>query len=203
MLTVLINLALLLILPALPIASAQRPVGNVTMPGCPSTVFSGTVQAGQEFEKELAGGLVFCMTAESDSATPGWTIRIHEKNDAERARDFLMVATPPFRSWNPRYLNVSHGMSAKESVAIRIREFSFVPNRAEFERFNSAMRKSLWSYGHSEQEVQEATKVIMEAPRCQGEMRILDARITEAEEGGKINWLKFEVVLGLKKKAGT
>lgn len=139
--------------------------------GCPTATFRGDVRAGHPFQKDFAEGLVFRLVSEGDAVTPGWTIQIHEKSDTERKRDFLMIATPPYRFWNPRYLNVSYGYSAQESVAIRIREFSFVPNRKEFDRFANAVGKVLWSYGHPQQEVKQATEIVLNAPRCPGRLR--------------------------------
>lgn len=165
--------------------------------GCPVATFAGEVSAGQGFQKEFGEGLVFRLISEGDPVTPGWTLQVHEKSDTERKRDFLMIATPPYRFWNPRYLNVSYGYSAQEMVAIRIREFSFVTDRKQFDRIAAALDKTLWSYGHPEQAVKQATAIVLNAPRCPGRLRILDARIERDEAGrGAIAWLKFAVELG-------
>ncbi len=187
-----------LLLPGSPPAPAL--LQEVTSPKadrCPVATFAGEASAGRSFQREFGEGLVFRLTSESDPVTPGWTIQVHEKSDAERERDFLMIATPPYRFWNPRYLNVSYGYSAQESVAMRIREFSFVTDRERFDRIATALEKTLWSYGHPEQEVKQATAIVLNAPRCSGRLRILDAKIENAENGGgRIAWLKFAVELG-------
>ncbi len=184
--------------PTLPLEVTSARAGG----GCPVATFAGEVSAGRSFQREFGEGLVFRLMSESDPVTPGWTIQIHEKSDAGGERDFLMIATPPYRFWNPRYLNVSYGYSAQESVAIRIREFSFVTDRERFDPIAAALDKTLWSHGHPEQEVKQATAIVLNAPRCSGRLRILDAKIENAENvGGRIAWLKFAVELGKPTKA--
>lgn len=200
--TVLKGLALFLLLTPLPIYPVQQSGAMIPAPGCPSTVFSGTVQAGHEFEKRVADGLVFRLARERGPATAGWTIQIHEETDSERARDFLMVATPPYRSWNPRYLHPSHEFdSAERIVEMNRREFSFVSDREGYEAFWTALRT--WNnYGPNEQEKIEATEFLLNAPRCSGVLLILDSEIRPSKDGKKeIVRLKFRVELGQKKVA--
>lgn len=177
---------------------SQEPRASSTRPaGCPVSKFKGEVFAGQEFAQEFGDDIVFRLRSQGDA---GWEIQIHGKSDEQRKRDFLFVATPPYRSWNPRYVYASYGYSASDMVKLNQREFSFVSNREQFDAFDRAFQT--WnSYGPTEQEKKEATEFLITAPRCSGTLRILDSKLQQGPGGeDNILWLKFEVELGSPKK---
>ncbi|MCI0354809.1 MAG: hypothetical protein L0099_07210 [Acidobacteria bacterium] len=109
------------------------------------------------------------------------------------------MATPPYRFWNPRYVDVSYEYSARNAVAFTPRKFQFVLNREDYEKTEAAVRKLLWKSGHSERELEDARRWLEEVNKGTGSLHLLDARIAgdETNERGWIEWLKFEVELCL------
>jgi len=152
--------------------------------------FTAEVYQGQDFEREFGPGLLFRLKASQDPQTPGWTIEVQPKGETNRDVEFSWVVTLPYRFFNPRYLEMSYGMSAKQIVEMNPREFKFVLNHADYEAGAEAVKKLLWPAGISDAELDRAGKILDELPACRATLRILDSRIGES-----IEWLKFEVVL--------
>jgi hypothetical protein len=154
------------------------------------TRFTAEISRGQDFEREFGSGLLFRLRASKDPQTPGWTIEIRPKGETNPEVEFSWVVTPPYRFFNPRYLEVSYGLSAKQIVEISPRDFNFVRNRAAYDAGAEAVRKLLWPAGIDDAELDRARKALEELPTCRGTFRILDSRVGES-----IEWLKFEVEL--------
>src|SRR5688572_24767431 len=142
--------------------------------------FAGEVHRGQDFEREFGNGLVFKLRAsrDRDSVTPGWTIEVRPRGEAASDVEFSWVATPPYRSFNPRYLEVSYGYSAEEIVAMNPREFKFVRDRSSYDQASDAVRTLLWPAGVVQEDVNKAEKTLAGVETCRGVFRIVDSRIT-------------------------
>jgi hypothetical protein len=163
---------------------------------CKQIQFSGEVREGRRFQKQLNSNLVFRLEPHAEPSVPGWTINLHPSKGIDADLEFSWVVTPPFRLWNPRYLNVSYGYSAKEAVSIKERTFSFVLNREGYEAASAAVQKLLWPHGHSEHELAEAQRLLDSVRKGTGKLVILDSKVREPENGpGVIEWLRFQVEL--------
>ena len=170
-------IALLMLVPAQ--ATRQQPVR-----------FTAEISQGQDFEREFGSGLLFRLRASKDPQTPGWTIEVRPRAETNPEVEFSWVVTPPYRFFNPRYLEMSYGMSARQIVEMNPREFNFVLNRADYDSGAEAVKKLLWPYGIADAELDRAGKILGELPTCRGTLRILDSRVGES-----IEWLKFQVEL--------
>jgi hypothetical protein len=155
-----------------------------------ATRFTAEISRGQDFEREFGAGLLFRLRASKDPQTPGWTIEVRPKAETNPEVEYSWVVTPPYRFFNPRYLEVSYGFSAKQIVEINPRDFNFVINRADYDAGAEAVRKLLWPVGIDDAQLDRARKVLDELPTCHGTLRILDSRV-----GNSIEWLRFEVEL--------
>jgi len=156
----------------------------------PAARFTAEISRGQDFEREFGPGLLFRLRASKDPQTPGWTIEVRPKAEINPEVEFSWVVTPPYRFFNPRYLEVSYGLSAKQILEINPREFNFVRNRADYEAGAEAVGKLLWPAGIADADLDRARNILDGLPTCRGTLRILDSRIGES-----IEWLKFEVEL--------
>jgi hypothetical protein len=182
----------LVILHLVMLALSSLAMAQPISPRCPRAEFQGEVEHGKGFEKLFGQDLLFRLHANE----VGWTIEVRPKGSKNPEHEFSWVVTPPYRFWNPRYLEVSYGNSARDSVAMKERDFRFVLNAKDYERAATAVRILLWSYGHSEKEIKEAEETLNRTASCEGRLNILDSRISEEGKFGRIEWLKFEVQLG-------
>jgi hypothetical protein len=120
--------------------------------------------------------------------------------------DFVWVATPPYRFSNPRYLDTSYGIDAREAVRWSPREFAFVVRTADCEKEADRATRVLWPANYSEREVQEAQEQLGTSPLGRGSLVILDSKTSAApgavggKDWGQIDWLKFEVRISLPAK---
>jgi len=172
----------------------------------PCDTLSGRVRAGQSYEHPFGDGLRFRLRAEP-SAPPnpaGWTIEVRPRSDGEH--EYSWVATPPYRFWNPRYVDTSYGVSAREAVARSVRRFGFVTGEEAYDRLARAVEllTSSRPAGMTDAAYQaardsaEATWKAMMEDVGRGELRITDAAVSDStaeRPGGRIERLAFTVAL--------
>lgn len=172
----------------------------------PDLRFSGEVTRGQSFERSIGHGLVFRLTPSMGKVDVGWEIEIvpdpaltpEAVGTSGGYVEFSTIATPPYHSYNERYLETSYGMKAQEAVAITPRDFQFVEFAADSKAadavVDSVLSSSDFPDHHSEAIAAAAEKIHVGT----GELRIVDSRITPGKDGsetGTIDWLRFEVSL--------
>jgi hypothetical protein len=112
--------------------------------------------------------------------------------------DFAMVATPPYRFWNPRYVDTGYGVSAREALETTPRDFAFVATSADYDTAREALDVLLWSGTHSEAEVTSATRSMNALKTYPAELFITDGAVTPPDSlhpGGAIDWMSFRVEL--------
>jgi hypothetical protein len=114
--------ALLTTLGLLRPTTGSRPGSNLATSladTCRPIEFRGEVEHGRAWERELGGGLVFRLAPSADPVLPGWTIEVRSLDLPEDENELSWVVTLPYRGWNPRYLDVSYGLTAREVVRSR------------------------------------------------------------------------------------
>ena len=171
-------------------------------PACAPTKFIGEVDKGQVFEKEFGPGLVFRLQPSTHAENPqGWTIEVRSKQHP--GHDYGMVATPPYRSTNPRYLDTSYRTTAKQAVELSPRSFRFVLTEGDYEAVHEALEYLLWPGNYSRAQVEAAEKTwkeILASRTMEGRLTILDSRLGSSGPDDKTGWierLKFEAELCL------
>ena len=153
--------------------------------------FSGEVSRGQKYSREFSRRLVFNLFP----TDYGWDIAIWDKADPKA--DFVFVATPPYRFFNPRYIGAIYGYSAAEAVALTPRAFRFVMSRADYASALAAVQRLSWPHGGSKKELEESKRFLDTVPKGQGELKIVDATLGRRSGKEQIEYLKFAVELKL------
>lgn len=165
---------------------------------CPDTTISGQVASGERFEAMFADSLHFILQPSIGPPNPeGWTIRVTGSNPDH---DFLLVATPPYRFNNPRYLDTSYGHTAQEAVAWSERSFSFVLNEMDFQRMFEAIGVLLWPADEDSSAIATAREVLDTVEKGAGLFRILSSETSPPVEEaplGRIERVVFEADLCL------
>jgi hypothetical protein len=167
--------------------------------GRPLTL-AGELSEGQTFRKSIGHGLDFVLTP-----TPGWFtgwilgVSPQGRPSDPDCRDFVPVVTPPYRSYNARYLDTQYGISAQEAIAHSPREFFFVLNCTDFETESKRLDIVLWPYSYPQKVVDEAMAKLGSSSLGKGRLWIEDYKITpgrkttNASDLGAIHWIKFKV----------
>ena len=167
---------------------AQQP----ETPPCQDVRVTGRVQQGQAFEASFTDDLVFRLDPEAHPNNPrGWTIRITSSVDSQS--DYAMVATPPFRFSNPRYVNTAYGITAEAALAWTPREFSFVANPEAYQSAMEALEVLLWPGNYTQAEVENAEVALDEVSTYPGSFWIEDGATTSARD--EIDWITFRAEL--------
>ena len=85
-----------------------------------------------------------------------------------------MVATPPYRFSNPRYVNTGYGITAEAALSWAHREFAFVAEAHDYDTAREALSVLLWSGTHTPDEVVRAQAAMEEFAHLSG--FVLDRR---------------------------
>jgi hypothetical protein len=152
---------------------------------------AGEVSRGQLFTGNFSDRLVFGLFP----TRYGWDISVWDRKTLKD--DFVFVATPPYRFFNPRYIGAIYGYSAADAVALTPRVFEFVLNRKDHANALAAVQLLMWPHSQRTNELDAAERFLQTVPRGRGVLRIVD--FTLGRQGGKeeIEFLKFTVELKL------
>ncbi len=154
--------------------------------------FSGRVDKGERYEYPMENGLVFRLLPNSAGNPPGWVITV-AKSDRSRD-DYVWVVTPPYRFWNPRYIDISYGTSAREAAEITPREFYFVTNEADYKTASESVDIILWPNNYKKKEIHDANDKLSGVPRKKGVLTITNAELSPGTDGiQEIRSMEFKV----------
>ncbi len=176
-------------------ASASAP----SSPSDPEEVsFAGEVMHEQPFTRDVGHNLTFRLTPATADEGGGWVIEILPPVEpSDDPVEFSAIATPPYHSYNDRYLAAAFGYSAKEAVQFTTRKFNFVQSVTDEHRADEVVNAALYpsTVGDSEK-----ARIAAEAAALNlgtGQLRIVHSRVTQGKAGSPdtIAWVKFEVVL--------
>ena len=179
--------------------NSSRTVSSQEAPSeSPEVRFTGEVLRGQIYEHDVGHDLVFRLTPATSDEGGGWVIGMWPTAEPpDEVTEFVEIATPPYHSYNERYLAAAAGYSAREAVEVTKRKFYFVQSLADQHIASEVVNAALYPSTISED---EKTRIDAESAGIylgSGELRILHSRITQGKGGSPdtIAWVRFEVVL--------
>jgi hypothetical protein len=152
------------------------------------------VSPGKNFEQDIGHDLLFRLEPPSDSADTGWIIEIVPKSEPDDGPiEFSGIATPPYRTYNDRYIATVYGRSATEVVNLKYRTFFFVQSIDDEHRAEEVVNVALYPTNASDEEKVRAAGEQSQIRLGKGELRILKSRTGRRSDVGTIDWLRFEV----------
>ncbi|HXA77004.1 MAG TPA: hypothetical protein VNV41_07700 [Candidatus Acidoferrales bacterium] len=160
--------------------------------------FTGEVMHEQPFTRDVGHNLTFRLTPATADEGGGWVIEmLPPVEPSDDPIEFSAIATPPYHSYNDRYLAAAFGYSAKEAVEFTTRKFNFVQSVTDEHRADEVVNAALYpsTVGDSEK-----ARIAAEAAALKlgtGQLHIVHSRVTQGKAGSPdtIAWVKFEVVL--------
>lgn len=182
-----------------PTAAASAPASSPSSPPDASEVrFDGEVTHEQPFARDVGHNLTFRLTPATADEGGGWVIEmLPPVEPADDPIEFSAIATPPYHSYNDRYLAAAFGYSAKEAVQLATRKFNFVRSVTDEHLADEVVNAALYpsTVGESEKARIAAEAAALELGT--GELHILRSRVIQGKAGAPdtIAWIKFEVVL--------
>ena len=167
--------------------------------------FRGEVSANQAFDRRFGDSHVFRLVPKGEQF--GWDIEVvPDRREGTGQSEYIWVVTPPYRGFNPRFLDTSYGTSPSEAVRFSPRDFNFVLNEEQFKKAANLVELAIMSHPQSDRrsaeefakESQDAANALFKFPVAKGRLIILKSRIETSDESGKlgfIKWLEFRVDL--------
>jgi len=113
-------------------------------PACLSVAFKVHLNAGDNFERELGGGLLFRVRS---GKNPGWFLDIVPAE--ANTRDYVYPVNLPLRSNGNQTLGPGYGETVKSSLA-HPHEMRFLLNRSDYDRVSGLIGNVLRSYQTSD-----------------------------------------------------
>lgn len=164
---------------------------------CRREAIRGHVSKGEEFEWRFADELAFVLEPELSPQNPsGWTIRVAPV--AARDADYSMVATPPFRFRNPRYVDTGYGVTAAAALAWTPRRFAFVASSQDYDSAMRSLDILLWPGNQTQARVDSAQRAIEQLRTYPGTFLIEEgaaAPPSSDHPNGVIERISFQVEL--------
>jgi hypothetical protein len=162
--------------------------------------FQGEVARGAVFRKEIGRDLVFALRPTEG----GWSIVVEPVGGLEATGcgdNYASVIAVPMRGYREVDLTATYGNTAKEAVALSPRDVDFVLNAEDCKREEDRRTKLTWPSQYTQKAVEEAQANFATSTAGRAVLKVLDSKISpsgvlvEGKDFGKIDWLKFEVVI--------
>lgn len=164
--------------------------------------FLGKIKKSETYERQISEELYFRLMPFSDY---GWIIWI-----GNIISDNNYIVTPPYRGMNSRIIQGWHFRNEDNTDANdgsvnapqEIRVFQFVFNEEDYAVAEDYINKVMWSYNHSEDEINKSIENFKSLPLGSGKLTITEMEFdnyTSGERAG-FEYIEFEVELHLGQK---
>jgi hypothetical protein len=162
--------------------------------------FQGEVTRGAGFRKEIGRGLVFVLRPTEE----GWSIVVEPVAGLDGTGcgdNYASVIAVPMRGYREVDLTATYGNTAKEAVALTPRDVDFVLSAEDCKREEDRRTKLTWPSQYTQKAVEEAQANFATSTAGRAVLKVLDSKVSpsgvlvEGKDYGKIDWLKFEVVV--------
>jgi len=161
--------------------------------------FTGEATRGQPFTKDVGHNMFFRLTPATSEEGGGWVIEMlppYEPGPGDPI-EFSAIATPPYHSYNDRYIAAAFGYSVKEALQSPLRKFNFVLSVDDEHRADEVVNAALYpsTIGESER-----ARVAAESAALMlgvGRLRLLKSKVVSGKDASPdvISWIRFEVDL--------
>jgi hypothetical protein len=161
-------------------AQAQSPAA------CQYVSFKVALNAGDNFERELGGGLLFRVRSEKE----GWFLDIVPAE--ANTKDYIYPVNLPLQSNGNQTLGPGYGETVKSSLA-HPHEMKFLLSRADYDRVFGLIGNVLWSYRTSDPDkaLSDYNNAVDEASK--GSLRIHISSYKREPKTGALNRIKLRV----------
>lgn len=156
-------------------------------PACQFVFFKVHLNAGDNFERELGGGLLFRMTSEKE---PGWCLDIVPAE--ANTKDYIYPVNLPLRLNANQTLGPGYGETVKSSLG-HPHEMYFLLNRPDYDRVFGLIGNVLWSYQTSDPDkaLADYTNAVDEAKK--GWLRVAVSSYKTDPKTGALSRIKVRV----------
>jgi hypothetical protein len=158
-------------------------------PACLSVSFKVALNAGDSFERELGGGLLFRVRSEK---ALGWLLDIVPAE--ANTKDYIYPVNLPLRLNGNQTLGPGYGESVKSSLA-HPHEMRFLLNRSDYDRVFGLIGNVLWSYQTSDPDkaLSDYTNAVDEARK--GSLKVTVSSYKTDLKTGALTRIKLRVAV--------
>ena len=154
-------------------------------PGCLTFSLEGRVNGGQEYTRELGGGLRVRLLPGQKKW--GWVLQVQPVDSTD---DYAYPVNPPYHSGNSQWLATGYGETVEQQLKYE-HEIFFVLNQTEYEHAMKLVDDALYS-----SDSQAAGKFLSTLPSLRSAvLKIKPIRYETVNEGRSVNWMEFSVTV--------
>jgi hypothetical protein len=168
------------------ITIAGRAQSSSSLP-CESIFFKTSLNAHDDFERELGGGLLFRLKSMKE---PGWFIDVVPAEEAKN--DYIYPVNPPLRLNPIQTLGSGYGETVESSLA-HPHVMNFLLHRSDYEKISSLIDNVLWPYKTADPEkaVSDYTQAVDETQK--GQLKVVVASHKTDRKTGMLEHIKLRV----------
>jgi hypothetical protein len=154
---------------------------------CRSVFFKVTLNAHDDFERELGGGLLFRVKSQKE---PGWFIDVVPAE--ENKKDYVYPVNLPLRQNPNQTLGPGYGESVDSSLG-HPHVMNFLLNRSDYDLVSALIGNVLWSYQTPDPDkaLSEYTNAVDQAKK--GQLKVIVASHKTDSKTGTLSRIKLRV----------
>jgi hypothetical protein len=156
---------------------------------CRKAVFSGSINGGEPYSRELGSGLTLKLIPLKDNW--GWEIQVrpHGRDD-----DYGYPLNPPLRGGNEQYLGTGYGLTAREQLSHE-HEVRFLLDAADYQRIFKLASHALWPYQAPNPD--NAAQLYFDgiAKARSGLIRLAISGSETNADGSEVKWMRFDATV--------
>jgi hypothetical protein len=154
---------------------------------CQSVFFKVALNAHDDYERELGGGLLFRVKSQKE---PGWFIDVVPAE--ENKKDYVYPANLPLRQNPNQTLGPGYGESVDSSLG-HPHVMNFLLNRSDYDHVSALIGNVLWSYQTPDPDkaLSEYTNAVDQAKK--GQLKVIVASHKTDSKTGTLSRIKLRV----------
>jgi hypothetical protein len=154
---------------------------------CQSVYFKVTLNAHDDYQRELGGGLLFRVTSQKD---PAWFVDIVPAE--ENTKDYIYPVNLPLQLNGNQTLGPGYGETVKSSLS-HPHEMNFLLDRSDYQRISGLVSNVLHSYQTSDPDraLSDYSNAVDDARK--GWLRVRIASYKTASKAGALTRIKLRV----------
>jgi hypothetical protein len=154
---------------------------------CQSVFFKASLNAGDDFARELGGGLLFRVRSEKE---PGWFVDIVPAE--ANTKDYIYPVNLPLQSNANQMLGPGYGETVKSSLA-HTHEMNFLLSQSDFDRISALVGNVLRSYQTKDPDkaLSDYTDAVDRAPK--GSLKVSISSYKTDRKDGTLTHIKLRL----------
>jgi hypothetical protein len=172
---------------------SKATMGAAQSEQCIQTRFSGYLEGGQPYSRDLGGGLAFRLNPLQQFRTKhkeGWLIQVMPNESSNQ--DYAYPLNPLLRQANPQWVATAYDFTVRQQLSHE-HDVRFILDPAEYKRIDKLTTDALWPYyAPNPDKAAEIYLNAIEQARS-GLIRFVPMSFDTSTDGSSVHWMNFNI----------